>query len=173
MSAVSALRSLGGAISVSIGNIIINAGVINKLVDDLSEQQLLAVISTPNNLDGFTPSQVALVQRTSGDAFDLNTKINIAICIAAFVVSLGCFVRHPVNLREVDAQETKAKAELDEKANPTKRGTEVIWDASSMEELGLPNPCAFPASGSLMHDEDLSRFFYDTAGEWARRVSGY
>jgi hypothetical protein len=116
MAAISSLRSLGGTIGLAIGNIVLSSRVWNKLSPILSPDQVTLVIQSPEKITQFKPDQIRFVRETFGLGFNFNTKVTLFFAIAAFVACLGCFVRHPMQIRDMDEADTKAKALLDKQA---------------------------------------------------------
>ena len=116
MAAISTLRSLGGTIGIAIGNIVLSSRVWNHLSPTLNPAEVRLVIQTPEKIPTLTPDQVNFVRNAFGKGFNFNTRIILCFAIMAFVSCLGCFVRKPLQLREVDDAETKAKALLDKQA---------------------------------------------------------
>ena len=116
MAAISSLRSLGGAIGLALGNIVLSNRVWNRLSPTLSPQTVALVIQTPEKIPTLPTEEIIFVRETFGKGFNFNTRITLYFALVAFVFSLGCFVRKPRGLKEVDEAETKAKALLDKRA---------------------------------------------------------
>lgn len=112
MAAISSLRSLGG----TIGNIVLSSRVWNHLSPTLNPAEVRLVIQTPEKIPTLTPDQINFVREAFGKGFNFNTRIILYFAIVAFVSCLGCFVRNPLQLREVDDADTIAKALLDKQA---------------------------------------------------------
>ncbi|CAD6569077.1 MAG: hypothetical protein ASARMPRED_002393 [Alectoria sarmentosa] len=116
MAAISSLRSLGGTIGIAIGNIVLSSRVWNHLSPTLNPAEVRLVIQTPEKIPTLTPDQINFVREAFGEGFNFNTRIILYFSLVAFVFCLGCFVKNPLQLREVDDAETKAKAFLDKQA---------------------------------------------------------
>lgn len=116
MAAISSLRSLGGTIGIAIGNIVLSSRVWNRLGPTLNPAEVQLVIQTPEKIPTLTPDQIAFVREAFGKGFNFNTRITLYFALVAFVVCLGCYVKNPLQLREVDEADTKAKALLDKQA---------------------------------------------------------
>ena len=116
MAAISSLRSLGGTIGIAIGNIVLSTRVWDHLSPTLNPAEVRLVIQTPEKIPTLTPDKINFVRETFGQGFNFNTKIILYFALVAFVFCLGCYVRNPLQLREVDDAETKAKALLDKQA---------------------------------------------------------
>ena len=116
MAAISSLRSLGGTIGVAVGNIVLSTKVWNRLTPTLSPAQVKLVVQAPEKIVDLAPDQIRFVRETFGKGFSFNTRLTLYFAIAAFVICLGCFVRKPVQLKELDDIETQAKQLLDKQA---------------------------------------------------------
>ncbi|KAI5242308.1 hypothetical protein E4T42_07732 [Aureobasidium subglaciale] len=111
--AISSLRSLGGTIGISIGNIILSNQVWSKLAKELSKEQISQIRDSHFSLTTLTSEQITKVRATFGTGFDRNTRITMYFGIAAFVFSIGCFVRNPLEIRQLDEKEDAEKRQLD------------------------------------------------------------
>ena len=116
MAAVSSLRSLGGTIGIAIGNIVLSSHVWNHLSPTLNPAEVHLVVQTPEKIPTLTPDQIDFVRQAFGKGFNFNTKIILYFSLVAFVSCLGCYVRNPLQLKELDDAETLAKALLDKQA---------------------------------------------------------
>ena len=116
MAAISTLRSFGGTIGIAIGNIVLSSRVWNHLAPTLSPDEVQLVLQTPEKIPTLTLDQISFVREEFGRGFNFNTRIILYFALVAFVSCLGCYVRKPLQLREVDDAETKAKALLDKQA---------------------------------------------------------
>ena len=116
MAAISTLRSFGGTIGIAIGNIVLSSRVWNHLAPTLNPDEVRLVIQTPEKIPTLTPDQISFVREAFGKGFNFNTRIILYFALVAFIFCLGCYVRKPLQLREVDDAETKAKALLDKQA---------------------------------------------------------
>ncbi len=116
MAAISSLRSLGGTIGIAIGNIVLSSRVWDHLSPTLNPAEVQLVVQTPEKIPTLTPDQINFVRDAFGKGFNFNTKITLYFALVAFVFCLGCYVRKPMQLREMDDADTKAKALLDKQA---------------------------------------------------------
>ena len=117
MAAISSLRSLGGTIGLAIGNIVLSSKVWNHLTPTLTPQEAVLVVQAPEKIPSLTPPEkVVFVRDAFGKGFNFNTKVTLYFAIVAFVFCLGCFVKNPIQLKELDDKETKAKQILDKRA---------------------------------------------------------
>ena len=116
MAAISTLRSFGGTIGIAIGNIVLSSRVWNHLAPTLSPDEVQLVLQTPEKIPTLTLEQISFVREAFGKGFNFNTRIILYFALVAFVSCLGCYVRKPLQLREFDDAETKAKALLDKQA---------------------------------------------------------
>ena len=116
MAAISSLRSLGGTIGVAVGNIVLSSRVWSRLTPTLTPAEVKLVVQTPEKIVDLSHDQIRFVRETFGKGFNFNTRITLYFAIIAFVVCLGCFVRKPVQLKEMDDLETQAKQLLDKQA---------------------------------------------------------
>lgn len=109
MAAVSQIRTLGGVIGVAIGDVILSARVWSKLGGILDPQQVAALQVSTDNLLHFTPQEVSSTRQLFGAGYNFEIRVTMYITIACFLVSLGCYVRHPLEVQDLEVMEIRAK----------------------------------------------------------------
>ncbi|KAL9110367.1 MAG: hypothetical protein Q9227_005098 [Pyrenula ochraceoflavens] len=121
MGAITQVRILGGVIGIGIGDIILHGKVYSKLNTILTPQQIGALLTSTENLGTFAPNQINAVKRLYSDGFNFQFRIMMYIAIACFVVSLGTFVKRPIQVREIEAIEAREREEAEKAANEKAR----------------------------------------------------
>ena len=116
MAAVSSLRTLGGTIGIAIGSIVLSSQVYSRLGDIISPEQAMELLQSTDVIAQFTPAQITAVRTSFGSGYNFDFRLIMYFSDAALLVSLGCFVRHPLQIRDVDEKETRLKALLDAQA---------------------------------------------------------
>lgn len=109
MAAVSQIRTLGGVIGVAIGDVILSARVWSKLGGILDPQQVAALQVSTDNLLHFTSQEISSTRQLFGAGYNFEIRVTMYITIACFLVSLGCYVRHPIEIKDLEVMEIKAK----------------------------------------------------------------
>jgi hypothetical protein len=144
MAAISALRSLGGTVGVSLGRIILHTGLIRSLAKVLTPAQVQTLGSSPEDVlaagnTDFTPTELNLISKAFDSRFNTINLVNMGVAIGALAVGVWAFRRHPVSIQEMDERESKEKERLDNEAlglKPLKLGTEPLGESEGgkMEE---------------------------------------
>ncbi len=121
MSAISSLRTIGGTISISIGHIVMSnhlVGHSSKLLSVLSQTELDTLARDPAQIPAeFTREQVSIIRDVLGNSFRNIWLVMLAFALATFVLGCGCWVRHPVDLQELDRAEAEDRERLDRLAH--------------------------------------------------------
>ena len=117
------MRFVGGVIGIGIGEIILNTRVFATLHSILDPQQLGALQESTSNIRNFSPAQIESVREAYGTAFNFQFRIAMYIAIGCLLVTLGTFVRHPIEVRDMEiieaAERERVAALARDKAEPT------------------------------------------------------
>ena len=132
MGAITQIRILGGVIGVGIGEVILSSQVWSSLGDILTPDQVRLMLKSVSNIDLFTVEQQAAIRSSYGKAFNLQFRIMTYITLVCFVICLGCWVRNPIqvgDMEKIEAQEREDKiAEMtrNKKQDEEKQETQVV-----------------------------------------------
>ena len=117
MGAITQMRIFGGAVGIGIGDVILQKQVYSKLGTILDQQQIMSLLASSDNLRTFAPSQIYAVKKLYSDGFNFQFRIMMYIGAACFIASLGTFVRHPLQVKEIEAKEAREKETAAQAAN--------------------------------------------------------
>lgn len=109
MGAITQIRILGGVIGVGIGEVVLSSKVWSSLGDILTADQVHLLSQSTSSIDLFTVEQQAAIRSSYGDAFNIQFRIMTYITLVCFVVCLGCWVKNPIEVRDMEKIETKRR----------------------------------------------------------------
>lgn len=111
MGAITQIRILGGVIGVGIGEVILSSKVWSSLGDILTADQVHLLLQSASNIQLFSVEQQAAIRSSYGEAFNLQFRIMTYITLVCFIVCLGCWVKNPIEVRDMEKIETKRREE--------------------------------------------------------------
>ena len=135
MGAITQIRILGGVIGVGIGEVILSSQVWSSLGDILSADQVKLLLKSVSNINRFTPEQQAAIRRSYGEAFNLQFRIMTYITLVCFVVCLGCWVRNPIEVRDMEKIETQRREDKVAEILRNKQQDEEKQETPSNDEV--------------------------------------
>ena len=133
MGAITQIRILGGVVGIAIGDVILSSHVWSNLSSILDPEQLAALLRSTDNLARFTPEQVHSIREAYGTGSNFQFRIMMYIAIACLIISLGCFVRHPIEVADMEVLENKERAVLAAQALERAGGTTNTTVASKLD----------------------------------------
>jgi hypothetical protein len=114
MGAITQIRILGGLVGVGIGEVILSRKVWSGLSSFLSPTEVKLLLSNVSNVKHFTQKQQTAIRASYEEAFNLQFRIMMYITIVCFVICLGCWVRNPIEVRDMEKIETaKRNAQIE------------------------------------------------------------
>jgi len=136
MGAITQIRILGGLIGVGIGEVILSSKVWSTLGSILTPEDVELLLNDVANIKNFTPEQQSAIRANYESAFNLQFRIMMYITIVCFVISLGCWVKDPIEVRDMEKIETakrdaqvaailRQKAQISNGESPTSSGSEL------------------------------------------------
>ena len=109
MGAITQIRILGGVIGVGIGEVILSTKVWSSLGDILTAEQVELLLQSTSNIAKFSDEQAAAIRLSYGEAFNLQFRIMTYITLVCFIICLGCWVRNPIEVSDMEKIETKKR----------------------------------------------------------------
>ena len=159
---ISQIRIIGGTISLSLVNVILDHKLKSSLNGELTAEQLSTIEQMPEAFKTLPTAQANLVRETYSDGYKEVFRVLAFLCIACFFAAGLTYQRNPPPLGfKGKKEEGEAGEEAEEKVEPVNRRSRAYRDP----EMGGPirrGSSFFPLS--LPEDFDmpfgLSEYFY-------------